>query len=278
MAGQAAELFDEPTTDDATPQEAASGQEAPQDATKGQEAAPAADPDGYEAPWLKDVLGGKYKTKADIEKGYGESSKQAREFKKAADEAEARWKGVEGIVGAPVGEDGKPAPYAFELPDGTELMPELMEAFQADLRELNLAPAVGQRVLNRYLAVEAGIEEGRRTVERDFVVQQIGAGDEGVAKAQVGAALEWARGLLGDSPDVEEMLTGNGGISSYGKSLAVLCQLHARQSGVSLGSSSGTGGFGDADYQALLSKGHLTGEEAAKVASYLNSKFPDTPV
>lgn len=272
---QAAELFD----DGGSEQEAAAA--APEAAAVPEAAAPEAkgDPDGYEHEALKGLFKGKYKTFADIEKGYSESSKQAREFKTAAEKAEERWKAVEPIIGAPVDAEGKPAPYDFKLPEEVTIIPELMEAFQADLREMNLGPAVGQKVLDRYIAVEAGMEEGRRTVEKDFVVQQLGAGDEKVAAAAVNETLAWVRSVLGDAPEIEDLLTSPGATSSYGKPLALLHQLRAAMTGAKLGASSGTSNFGKADYDALMqkaAKSGLSGEEAAKVAAYLNSAFPDT--
>jgi hypothetical protein len=234
--------------------------------------------DGYEFPWLKEAVGGKYKTTSDFVQGYSESSKQAREFKKAADEASERLKALEGIVGAPKGEDGKPAPYQFALPEGVELMPELMDAFQGDLREMDLSPAVGQRILNRYMEVEAGVEHGRREVEKGFVVKELGAGDESVAVAAVNESLAWARQMLGDAPEVEDLLTSPGGVSSYGKSLVALARLRSAVMGGTMGASSGTGAFGEAEYQAALAKqvtGRLSSEEESRMVAYLNARHPD---
>lgn len=255
----------------------------PEAATPDAPATPEANPaegDGYEHEALKGMFKGKYKTFADIEKGYSESSKQAREFQTAAEKAEERWKAIEPIIGAPVDAEGKPAPYDFKVPEEVTIMPELMDAFQADLREMNLGPAVGQKVLDRYIAVEAGMETARREVERDFVVQTLGAGDEAVAKAAVNETLTWVRSTLGDAPEIEEMLTGNGGAASYGKTLTILAQLRARMNGASMGASSGTSGFNDSDYRALLSKqarGPLTQEEQTRMVGFLNARTPDDP-
>lgn len=274
---QAAELFDDSgseTTETTAPEAAAAPEASAPEAS-----AKAADPDGYEHEALKSLFKGKYKTFADIEKGYSESSKQAREFKTAAEKAEERWKAIEPIIGAPVDAEGKPAPYDFKLPEEVTIVPELMEAFQNDLREMNLGPAVGQKVLDRYIAVEAGMETARRELERDFVVQQLGGGEESVAKAAVGETLAWVRSVLGDSPEIEDLLTTPGATSSYGKPLALLHHLRAAMTGAKLGASSGTGAFGKADYDALMQKAATRGlnhDEAAKVAAYLNSAFPDS--
>lgn len=275
---QAAELFDDTPEAPETPApEAATPAATPEAAAKPE--TPSADPDGYEHEALKSLFKGKYKTFADIEKGYSESSKQAREFKTAAEKAEERWKMAEGVIGAPVDEEGKPAPYDFKLPEEVTIVPELMEAFQKDLRDMNLAPSVGQKVLDRYVAVEAGMESARRDMERDFVVQQIGGGDEAVAAAAVGETLAWVRQVLGDSPEIEDLLTSNGATSSYGKPLALLHHLRAAMTGAKLGASSGTGAFGKADYDALMQKAATRGlnhDEAAKIAAYLNSAYPDS--
>lgn len=270
-----AEIFDDGGGEDAATETTATATAT--DGTQATEgaAAPEAKADEASPSWWDRVAKGKWKTEEDAIKGYSESSREARDQKKRADDAEARWKAHEGLVGAPVDAEGKPAPYDFKTPEGVEMMPELLEAAQATFREMNMAPPAAQKIMDLHLAVEAGIEEGRRMVERDFVVQHLGAGDEAVAKAQINEALAWARATLGE--DAEELLTGNGGVSSYGKALVVLQKLHAIAKGASMGAGSGTGRFGESEYQALVAKavsGPLSREETAMLTDYLNRRAP----
>lgn len=255
--------------------EAAPAQDAPAEA-----AADAAKPDpasDYEQPWLKDVFGGKYRKVADLEKGYSESSKQAREFKKAAEEAAQRWQAVEGLIGAPVDEKGEPLPYDLKLPEGVEIDPELMRQAEGLLRKHNLSGKFAQDAFESFiLPWQAGLEMGMREIAKENVVKTLGGGDEAVAKQTATRALQWAAGLLGDDAEALDRLRG---CTASDDALITLASLHAAMNGVSMGASTGAGGFGKEQYQAVLAKQAsgkaLTAEEQAAMVAYLNRQHPD---
>lgn len=269
-------------------------------AAKGTEAAPAAKDDAKpdkeapakgadEAPWWSKVGGGKYKNEVDALKGYDEFGKTARDnaaeaktAREAAAAAETRWKGVEALIGAPTDKDGKPAPYAFTLPEGASVMPEAMAALEGFLHSNNLSQAHGQRLLEEVaLPYAAGLELGFREAEQAVVVEELGAGNKEVAAALAAEAWQWATSQVPkDHPEREKVI--NAIREASGTSSGVLALHYLR--GVLAGVSPGQGGKGmgaggqidEAAYKKIIgdSGWYNDKDKAAQVEEYLNRTSP----
>lgn len=263
-------------TPPATPPEAApEGDSAAQAA-----GAPEASTGDYEADWLKTFAGGKYRTIEAASKGYDEFGKLVqtkaaalKELEAKVGDYEAKVKGTEGILGAPVDSEGKPAPYEFKMPEGVEMDSTLKTAFEEFCRGANLSNAVAQKALEDVVIPwEAGSEVGRREAEKAIVVEALG-GDEQIAAKVVADTFEWASSLFGGDKDKIERL--QNGLGKYGEAILALADLREALTGVSVGrGTGGVGGLDEAGYQEMLRDPNWMYNEAktARVMEYLERR------
>ena len=236
--------------------------------------------ESYETEWLKVFAGGKYATLEAANKGYDdfgrliqERSAALKELESKVGDYEAKVKGTEGILGAPVDSEGKPVPYEFKMPDGVEMDPTLKTAFEEFCRGANLSNAVAQKALEDVVIPwEAGSEVGRREAEKAIVVEALG-GDEQVAAKVVADTFEWASSLFGGDKDKIERL--QNGLGKYGEAILALADLREALTGVSVGrGTGGVGGLDEAGYQEMLRDPNWMYNEAktARVMEYLERR------
>lgn len=127
---------------------------------------------GYEAPWLQKFAGGKYKKEVDAFKGYDEfgslintRAEEAKSAQAKAAELAQKLAGVEGIIGAPVDETGKPKPYDFGWTDPAAVAPELASGLESVLRKHNLSEAVAKDIVPLAEEYAAAVALGSREAE-----------------------------------------------------------------------------------------------------------------
>lgn len=233
--------------------------------------APAAE---YEADWLKDVFKGKYRTKAELEEGYGTNSREAKEAVKTAKEAQAALDALKVHHGAPKDADGKPLPYEFEIPEGADLDPAVKEAMSDLGHELDLAPAVLNKALAKVLPWFLGDEVGRRERTEQELAALFGGTPEGF-KAGITSLEGWAQrcGLGGDEQAVEDWIE----CGNHPAAVRTLERLRLAHSGGNMGRSTGSAQIGRAEYEALVAKnvkGNLTSEETQRMVAFLNQANP----
>jgi hypothetical protein len=244
--------------------------------------APKDAPEGEAKPWWQTVGEGKYKSEEEAVKGFSEFGKTVREkaaeAKAAAEKAASleEWKkGVEPMFGAPVGEDGKPAPYELKLPDGVELDPTIRKGWEDFLREKNLSPAVAQEAFDRViLPIETGRELGQREYERARTIEALGGGDEAVASAAATAAFAWAAQALGDDEAAIEDLRECGGV---GAAINTIARLAAKATNIPMGTGSASGAPAtQAEIDAILAdpRGMADPANAAKVEAFYKNQYP----
>ncbi len=161
---------------------------------------------GYEHELLAGAHGGKYKTlKALIEgtEQFGSlvntHSEEAKTAAAKAAELEAKWKGVESIVGAPVDAEGNPAPYEFGWSEEATVDPELSGAFEGWLRKHNLSQGVAQEAAQLLETYAAALALGNQEAELAGVVEDYGGKPE-EAKAKLAELQQFWTEKLGDTP------------------------------------------------------------------------------
>lgn len=235
-------------------------------------------------PWWERAVPGKWKTEEDALKGYAESSREARRL---ADEAKAASEKIadfekltQGVIGAPVDEDGKPTDYQFKLPEGAEFQPELLGKLTEFARARNLSQDVMQSAINDIvLPWQIGLEMGMREHEKAASQAYFGTGEDDRAFGKaLGGLRDWAASMLQDlgAEALDDLdMAGNSAAA-----IKTLDRLRQRISGATIGRGqhvAGGGLIGKAEYDSITSAPGWQNDQAsvAKVVAYLNATAPD---
>lgn len=246
-----------------------------------------------ETPWWERAAAGKWATEEEalagrafetLGKRYADSSREAHKLReqaeaaqKAQEEINERWKTVEGVIGAPVGEDGQPVDYAVQLPEGAEFEPELMGKLTDFARERNLSQKVLQDAIDQIvLPWQIALSDGQVEAELEYV-EKMFDGDKEATKKAIKGFYQSASAIL--DPMGEEAIRDLRTAGGVGAAVRTMLRLHEASSRATIGQglSSAAGAIGKSEYLEIIKDKDWArdSDKLARVVEHLNRTTPD---
>ena len=189
-------------------------------------------------PWYERAVPGRWKNEDEAIKGVTASTTEGKRLAAELAAAQERIKPWEAMHGAPKDAEGKPAPYEFALPEGTDLDADFKTEFEAFCHERDWSKSEAETALKRFLPWFLGEEVGKRETSAETMAAIFGAEPE---KQEAGRAqLEQWAGRLGLGRD-EQAVADWIECGRNPAALRTIARLHAGGSGGTIGRSDGSG-------------------------------------